>query len=128
LIVIIGSNMAEAHPVTFDRLRASRRARPEQRLVVIDPRRTPTATHADLHLPVAPGGDIALLNAVGRELVLLDAIDRRFTAAHTAGFEEYRRFLLDQDPAELCAAAGLRAEEIAQLAHLIASAHCFISF
>jgi anaerobic selenocysteine-containing dehydrogenase len=128
LIVIIGSNMAEAHPVTFDRLRASRRARPEQRLVVIDPRCTPTAAHADLHLPVAPGGDIALLNAVGRELLLLNAVDRRFTTEHTAGFEEYRQFLLDQDRAELCAAAGLPAEEITQLAHWIAGADRFLSF
>ena len=44
LILIIGSNMAEAHPVTFDRIRA-RRARDGGRpyLVVIDPRRTKTA-------------------------------------------------------------------------------------
>src|SRR5207253_4439238 len=59
VIFIIGSNMAEAHPVTFDRIRASKKARPEQQIVVIDPRRTATAECADLYLPVAPGGDIA---------------------------------------------------------------------
>src|SRR6516225_4140883 len=42
VVLVIGSNMAEAHPVTFDRIRDSRKARPEQKLVVIDPRRTPT--------------------------------------------------------------------------------------
>ncbi|MCI0456065.1 MAG: molybdopterin-dependent oxidoreductase, partial [Gemmataceae bacterium] len=69
VIFIIGSNMAEAHPVTFDRIRAARRACPELVLIVADPRLTPTAREADLHLPVKPGGDIALLNALGRLLL-----------------------------------------------------------
>jgi ferredoxin-nitrate reductase len=128
LIVVIGSNMAEAHPVTFDRLRASRQARPDQRLVVIDPRRTPTAAQADLHIPVAPGGDIALLNAVGRELLLQDAVNGRFTAEHTTGFEEYREFLLGQDSTELCAAAGVPVDVIRRLAGWIAEAGCLLSF
>ena len=61
VIVIMGSNTAEAHPVTFDRIRASKKARPEQQIVVIDPRRTATAAIADLYIAVQPGGDIALL-------------------------------------------------------------------
>src|SRR5258707_1383002 len=86
VILIIGSNMAEAHPVTFDRIKASRKARPRQRIIVIDPRRTATAAAADLHLAVAPGGDIALLNAVGRMLLLMGMADQRFIAASTRGF------------------------------------------
>src|SRR2546423_4162586 len=66
VVLVIGSNMAEAHPVTFDRLRAARAARPGLFLAVADPRRTPTAAAADLHLAVKPGGDIALLNALRR--------------------------------------------------------------
>src|SRR5437016_4261870 len=42
VILIIGSNMAEAHPVTFDRIRAAKKARPELYVIVADPRRTPT--------------------------------------------------------------------------------------
>src|SRR5262249_13133796 len=42
VVLIIGSNMAEAHPVTFDRLKVSKQARPQQQIVVIDPRRTAT--------------------------------------------------------------------------------------
>src|SRR5262249_10806888 len=48
VILIIGSNMAEAHPVTFDRIRDSKKTRPGQQIIVIDPRRTPTADIADL--------------------------------------------------------------------------------
>ncbi len=75
LVVLVGSNLAWCHPVLFQRLLAAREARPEMRIVVIDPRRTATAEAADLHLPVAPDGDIALFNA------LLAEIDRRGACA-----------------------------------------------
>src|SRR5207244_5434509 len=128
VVLIIGSNMAEAHPVTFDRLRASKKARPEQKIVVIDPRRTLTADIADLHLPVAPGGDIALLNAVGRMLLLMGSADQSFVEQHTEGFEEYHRFLFDQDLAELCATAGLEEKSLYRLANFIAGAGTLLSF
>jgi ferredoxin-nitrate reductase len=128
VILVIGSNMAEAHPVTFDRIRDSRKARTEQQLVVIDPRRTPTARAADLHLSVAPGGDIALLNALGRLLLLMGAIDQPFVDEHTRGFDEYRRFLLEQDLGELCEVAGVTEEDLYRLARLIAGAQALLSF
>ena len=106
-LVIWGSNMAEAHPVTFDRIKAHLKANPGVELIVVDPRRTTTAEHATLHVPVAPGGDIALMNAVGRLLLERGAVDRAFVEAHTEGFEEYRDFLLQADWAELVAAAGV---------------------
>jgi ferredoxin-nitrate reductase len=128
VILILGSNMAEAHPVLFDRICANKKARPEQQIVVIDPRLTPTARAADLHLAVAPGGDIALLNAVGRLLLLMGATEQRFVDAHTQGFEEYRRFLLKQDLNELCTAAGLREEALYCLARLLTGAGSLLSF
>src|SRR5207248_1549569 len=76
LILVIGSNMAEAHPVTFDRIRAAKQANPDLKLVVIDPRRTATAAAADLHVPVAPGGDVALMNAVGKLHLLTGQIGK----------------------------------------------------
>ncbi len=128
VILVMGANMAEAHPVLFDRIRASRRDRPGQRVVVLDPRRTPTAAAADIHLAVAPGGDIALLNALGMELLRRDALDSRFVERHARGFEEYRAFLREQDFGELCAVAGLNASAVSDLAGLIASAGSFLSF
>jgi len=128
VILVIGSNMAEAHPVTFDRIRAAKKARPALRLIVIDPRRTQTAEAADLHLAVAPGGDIAVLNAVGRLLVGMGVADRAFVDAHTRGYEEYHRFLMAQDLGELCAVAGLPEAAIHRLAHLVAGAGSVLSF
>jgi ferredoxin-nitrate reductase len=68
-LVVWGSNMAEAFPVTFDRVKAHLKANPGVELIVVDPRRTKTANYATLHVPVAPGGDIPLMNAVGRLLL-----------------------------------------------------------
>src|SRR5262249_23020486 len=116
------------HPVTFDRIRASKKARPAQRLVVIDPRRTPTVEAADLHLAVKPGSDIALLNAIGRMLLSSGAIDDRFVATSTRGFDEYRQFLLDQDLEALIAETGLPETALARLARMIARATGFLSF
>jgi ferredoxin-nitrate reductase len=128
VILIIGSNMAEAHPVTFDRIRSSKQARPQQRIVVIDPRRTQTAESADLHLAIAPGGDIPLLNGVGRLLLLMGAADANFVTTHTAGFEEYKKFLLEQNLRELSTAAGLEEADLYRLARLIAGGRTFLSF
>jgi ferredoxin-nitrate reductase len=128
VILIIGSNMAEAHPVTFDRLRERKAREPGLKIAVVDPRRTQTAAIADLHLAVAPGGDIALMNALGRLLLLMGASDAAFVSAHTRGFEEYHRFLMEQDLAELCTTAGVTEAVLYQLASLIAGAKGFLSF
>jgi ferredoxin-nitrate reductase len=120
--------MAEAHPVTFDRVRAAKKAKPELFIIVADPRRTPTAREADLHIQVAPGGDIALLNAIGRSLIEQDAVDHAFVEAHTNGFAEYRRFLLEQDPQELCAIAGVTATLVQRIAQRLVRARGFLSF
>lgn len=93
VIVVVGANMAEAHPVTFDRIRAARRARPDLRLVVIDPRRTLTAEQADLHLPVTPGRDIGLLNALARLLVERGWADSAFLRDHADGVDNYKEIL-----------------------------------
>jgi ferredoxin-nitrate reductase len=127
-IVIWGSNMAEAHPVTFDRIKAHRKAEPSTELIVVDPRLTATAKHATLHVAVAPGGDIALMNAVGWLLLERRAIDHEFVAVHSSGFDEYRRFLLAADWDALVAASGVAPWIIHALADRIARAMAWLSF
>jgi len=60
------------------------------RLVVIDPRRTPLARTADLHLPVAPGTDVGLALAIIRDLFDTGRADAAFLAQHTSGAEALR--------------------------------------
>ena len=129
VILVIGSNMAEAHPVTFDRVRPSKKDRPEQKVIVVDPRRTATAPAPTCTFPVAPGGDIALLNAVGRLLVQNGRADEHFIGVHTNGFDEYVAFLLAQPLDELCRRdAASRAGLVEQAAPLDRQSRAFLSF
>ncbi|MBR0656288.1 molybdopterin-dependent oxidoreductase [Plastoroseomonas arctica] len=64
LVTLVGSNLAWCHPVLHQRLMAAKAARPQMRIVVVDPRVTATCAGADLHLPLAPGSDVALFAAV----------------------------------------------------------------
>jgi ferredoxin-nitrate reductase len=127
-IAIWGSNMAEAHPVTFDRVKARRKARPDLELIVIDPRRSATAEYATLHVPVAAGGDIALMNAVGRLLLESGTLDERFITAHTTGFDEYRQFLRGGDLAGWIADSGVAEETVRDLATRIGRARAWLTF
>jgi assimilatory nitrate reductase catalytic subunit len=87
LVVLVGSNLAWCHPVLFQRLDAAKRARPEMRVVVIDPRRTDTCDLADLHLALKPGSDVALFNALLVELKRRGVMAADFVARHTDGLD-----------------------------------------
>jgi anaerobic selenocysteine-containing dehydrogenase len=85
-------------------------------LVVIDPRRTETAEHADLHVAVRPGTDAFLLAALLAMLVRQDLIDDAFLAAHTTGFEAVKACLLEVPIARFAAAADVPLATLKQLA------------
>jgi len=86
LVVLVGSNTAWAHPVAYQRLVAAKKARPEMRVVVIDPRRTATCDLADLHLPIKPGADAWLFNGLLDHLRREGGIDWTYLEAHVEGF------------------------------------------
>lgn len=90
LVVLVGSNAAWTHPVVFQRLVAARKARPEMKVVVIDPRRTATCEilnpGVDLHLPLAPGSDAWLFNGLLDFLRREGAMDWSWMEAHVEGF------------------------------------------
>jgi assimilatory nitrate reductase catalytic subunit len=86
LVVLVGSNMAWTHPVVFQRLVAAKKARPEMKVVVIDPRGTATADLADLYLSVKPGADAWLFNGLLNHLKREDALDWAYLEAHVEGF------------------------------------------
>jgi len=94
LIVLVGSNTAWCHPVSFQRIRAAKESKPNLKIVVIDPRRTVTCDSADLHLPLASGSDATLFNGLLHYLVGQASpvfpdypTDAGFIANHTEGYE-----------------------------------------
>ncbi|MFH8250102.1 molybdopterin-dependent oxidoreductase [Microbacterium sp. B2969] len=120
LFFVIGSNMADCHPILF--LRMADRLKQGAKLIVVDPRRTATADRADLYLPIAPGTDLALLNGLLHLLVADGAVDADFIAAHTEGWDDMPAFLEDYPPARVAAITGLPEEDIRTAAKWIAEA------
>ena len=103
MFLVIGSNMAEAHPVaaTFVKNAVSNGAR----LIVVDPRRHPLVEFADLHVPIRVGSDIALLNGVMHVLIQAGLYDKSFVGSCTVGFDELETRVSSYPPeyaAEIC--------------------------
>jgi assimilatory nitrate reductase catalytic subunit len=86
LLVFVGSNAAWCHPVLYQRMLANKQAR-GARFVVIDPRRTDTATEADLFLGVKPGTDTALFSGLLVHLADHGALDQDYIDSYTSGFD-----------------------------------------
>ena len=89
LVMTIGSNAAEAHPVLAGRVKRAQKLR-GTKLLVVDPRRHELAERADLFLSPRPGTDIVLLNAVARYLIEQGWEARSFIEERTVNFEAFR--------------------------------------
>jgi ferredoxin-nitrate reductase len=116
-LLLLGTNTAACHPIVWSRIRAQRPF-----LIVADPRATPTAEAADLHLPVRPGTDLALLNAM---LATIDAeglVDADFVARHTSGWDQARATAREWPPARAAEVCGVPAEAIVEAARRFAGA------
>jgi assimilatory nitrate reductase catalytic subunit len=86
LVTLVGSNTAWAHPVVFQRIAAAKKARPDMKVVVIDPRRTATCDIADLHLAIQPGSDAWLFNGLLDHLRREGGIDWSYLENSVEGF------------------------------------------
>ncbi|WP_406213064.1 molybdopterin-dependent oxidoreductase [Streptomyces decoyicus] len=122
---VIGSNMADCHPILF--LRMMERVKAGAKLIVVDPRRTATAAKADLFLQIAPGTDLALLNGLLHLLVENGAVDAEFIAEHTEGWEAMPDFLRDYPPATVAELTGIPEEGLRRAAEWIAAAGDWMS-
>ncbi len=120
LFFVIGSNMADCHPVLF--LRMAERMKAGAKLIVVDPRRTATAERADLFLQIKPGTDLALLNGLLHLLVESGDIDADFIAEHTDGWADMPAFLADYPPERVAEITGVPVADIRTAARMIADA------
>ena len=95
VVVICGSNVSETFPTLTHWIWQARDN--GAKLIVVDPRLTPIARTADLHLPVRPGRDSALYGAILHQMIKHDWLDHEFIANHTSGFEEAKQAVADYD-------------------------------
>lgn len=126
-VMIVGSNMAYAHPVLFRRLEEAKARRPEMKVIVIDPRRTDTCDLADLHLAIQPGTDVALFHGLLHLLIQEQRVDRAFVEAHTEGFAELKALVDDYPPEQVARTCGISVEHLRTCAHWIGTSPSFLS-
>jgi len=121
LVLIIGSNTAESHPVLASRVKEGHKLR-GQKLVVADLRKHEMAERADLFLRPNPGTDLIWLCAITRYILDNGLEKKEFLQQWVNGLEEYRRSL---EPFTLEFAeqkTGLPVETLKKVAHMIVEA------
>src|ERR1019366_1881518 len=121
LVLIVGSNTAESHPVLATRVKRAHKLH-GQKLIVSDLRENEMARRADLHLRARPGTDIVWLCAVARYILDEGLAHNGFLDRWVNGLAEYRKSL---DPFTLEFASktcNLPVETLKRVAHMIAEA------
>lgn len=119
VVVLVGSNLAETMPPAarhLDRLRAR-----GGRVVVVDPRRTPTADRADVFVQPVPGTDLALALGLLHLVDAAGAVDEAYVAARTTGFDAVRATAAAWWPERVERVTGVAAGELRELAALLTS-------
>src|SRR4051812_3517347 len=120
VLVLVGSNLAETMPPAarhLDRLRER-----GGKVVVIDPRRTPTAERADLFLQPVPGTDLPLALGLLHLLDAAGAVDQGYVARRTVGWDAVRRAAATWWPERVERVTGVPVAELRALAGLLAEA------
>jgi anaerobic selenocysteine-containing dehydrogenase len=121
--LFLGTNQAETHPVTFAYL-LRERAKTGAKLVVIDPRLTPTGEQADEWLAPKPHTDMALVLAMLGHIIARDLYDRAFVAKWVLGFDKLKAHLAGKQytPEWAEGVTGVPAAKIRQIAEDYAKA------
>jgi formate dehydrogenase (coenzyme F420) alpha subunit len=94
LFLLFGTNQAETHPVTFAHLLRCRE-KTGAKLIVVDPRKTPTAAQADVWIAPKPHTDLALVLALLYRVIAEETYDKAFIEKWVVGFNELNNHLAD---------------------------------
>jgi formate dehydrogenase major subunit len=119
MLLVIGSNMTEAHPVAGAMVK--RAVLNGAELYVVDPRRTELAEIATQHLPLKVGSDIALLNGLMYVLITEDLYDKNYVNSCCAGFDELKIKVMEYPPERAAEICGLDADLIRRVARRLAA-------
>ncbi|MGW4483476.1 molybdopterin oxidoreductase family protein [Amycolatopsis sp. NPDC004368] len=116
VVLLAGANPAETMPPFVQHLR-------DAELIVIDPRRTPTAELAALHLAPAPGTDLALALGILHAVVAEGYLEKSFVDLRTAGFEDVWRIAAGWWPERAERVTGVAAADQRRAAAMLGEAH-----
>jgi anaerobic selenocysteine-containing dehydrogenase len=127
VIALYGHNMAETQTVLWTRV-LDRLAGPNPPAVIcVDPRMTPVARAATVHLAPRPGTNVMLMNALLHEIIANGWVDRDYVEAHAVGFDELEKRVRDHPPEVAAEVCDVPAERIREAARLLGTAQRLLS-
>ena len=119
VIFLIGSNPIEAHPLAGRRIVQAKKA--GKKIIVCDPRYTPTARLADEWVRYNPSTNIALINSIMYWIIQQDLHDKEFIEKRTTGFEDLKKTV--ENYADVESITGVPTERVKEIARIYASAN-----
>jgi anaerobic selenocysteine-containing dehydrogenase len=126
-IALWGHNVAETQSVLWTRM-LDRLAGPNPpKVLCVDPRLTPVAREATVHLAPRPGTNLMLMNAILHELIANDWVDHAYVDQHAVGFEDLRSQVESTTPEQAAEVCDVPAEDIRAAARLLGSADRLMS-
>lgn len=126
-LFLYGHNMAATQTVLWSRV-LDRLDGPEPpKLVVVDPRETPVAKRATVHLAVNPGTNLALMHALVREILVNGWTDDDYVAEHTVGFSDLAKHVGEWTPERAAETCGVAASDIRAAARIFGTSERVLS-
>ena len=126
-LFITGSNTAYAHPILFRRIEDARAKNPNLKIIVADPRKTDTASAADLHLPLKPGTDVMLFHGMLRVMLQNAWTDQNYIQQHTEGFAALVEKVMACTPERVQEVCGIAPAQLQQAAEWFATSKATLS-
>jgi anaerobic selenocysteine-containing dehydrogenase len=126
-LALWGHNVAETQTVLWMRMLDRLRGPDRPRLLCVDPRPTPVAREADVHLAVRSGTNVALMNGLTRELIAKDWIDRDYVEAHALGFSELEELVSPYDIARTAEICGVEVRDLRAAADIVGTSKRLLS-
>jgi len=118
LIIIVGHNTTESHPVIGSKIKRAQKIR-GAKVVVIDVRKHEMAERANLFIRPKPGTDAAVLAAVANYIIEKDWIDKEFIEKRVNGFDEFKEYVKSFTLDYVQGISGVPKEQIIKLAEMI---------
>ena len=127
VICLYGHNMAETQTVLWSRILDRLSGPNPPQVVCVDPRQTPVADAATVHLAPRPGTNVMLMNALLHEILENDWVDHDYIEAHAVGFAELQKMLESYSVERAAEVCDVPAEQLREAARLIGTSERLMS-
>lgn len=120
MILLVGSNPEEAHPVIGAQIRQA--IQTGTQVVVVDPRKINLVKDSALHLQVQAGTNVAFANGMMHVILKEGLADRHFIEERTEGFSDLEKMVADYTPEKVAEICHIHPEDLIQAARMYAKA------